>query len=204
MSGAASGDYREVQARSGSYVVPLDAKLKRLWLASFLGALAAIVLVTLAGLALGLGINSLFKLISSDWLSLDGNGIIASGFSAAMLACIFNWYFFWISVPVTTLILRFALGHLPWHGRTDAAPYLLRGAIIGALLVAAPCALAGYVISQSSFDTAGDQTRALTALTAAGFGAMVGAACGTAVGATWRMIVRPQSQLRVFNPAETF
>lgn len=187
-----------------SYAIAGDPRLKRLWLASFLGALAAMVLVALAGLALGLGVQALLNLVFGNNFFRGSDSLIASGFGAAMLACIFNWYFFWISVPVTTLLLRFVLARLPQRGVIRARPYLVYGAIIGAVLVALPCALAGYVVGPSLGAMSSEPAKAATALWAALCGAVIGGVSGLGVGATWRMIVRPQSQVRVFNPAETF
>lgn len=187
-----------------TYAVAGESRLKRLWLASFLGALAAIVLVTLAGLALGLGVQALYNLLFGDSLGFNSDSLIASGFTAAMLACIFNWYFFWVSVPVTLLVLRFVLGRLPQRGIIHSRPYLVSGAIIGAVLVALPCALAGYLVGPNLGAMSSEPAKAATALWAAVCGALIGALCGLGVGATWRLIVRPQSQIRVFNPAETF
>ncbi len=195
------------------YRSPHPGKVKRLWLASVLGALAAVLLVALCALVIGVFVSLVGNVLTDANGSLFENGFgndspFLMGMAGAFFAALFNWYFFWITIPVTTLVLRFSLGRFPKRRISRPGPYFRWGAIWGALLVILPSLLAGYFISQTNFDTMGEGSSetslSLALLGAALGGGMIGGASGIGVGGLFLLIVKPAKQLMMTDPAAEF
>ncbi|MCI4644274.1 MAG: hypothetical protein MRY64_05775 [Hyphomonadaceae bacterium] len=195
------------------YTDKRDGKIKRLWLASVLGALAAVVLVTLTALVLGvitsLVVNLLFD---ADGSVFDGLGSGAPpflmGMVGAFFAALFNWYVFYITIPITTLVLRFSLGRFPKRRISRPVPYLRWGVIWGALLVLLPSLFAGYVVSSTSWSPealSSEVWAPVGSLLGAGLtGLVIGGIAGLGVGGLFLLVVKPARQVLMANPAGEF
>ena len=207
----------EVQTRAAAeaddYLSPHPGKVKRLWLASLLGALAAVLLVALCALVIGVFVSLVGNILTDASGSLfeggfGNNSPFLMGMVGAFFAALFNWYVFWITIPVTTLVLRFTIGRFPKRRISRPGPYFRWSAIWGALLVILPSLFAGYVIAGTSFDATQQGTDgsriAQAMLGAALAGGMIGAASGIGVGGLFLLIVKPAKQLMMADPAAEF
>ena len=197
-----------------SYRSPHPGKVKRLWLASLLGALSAVLLVALCALVIGVFVSLVGNVLNATNGSVFENGLsngspFLMGMAGAFFAALFNWYFFWITIPVTTLVLRLSLGRFPKRQISRPGPYFRWGAIWGALLVIPPSLFAGYMVAGTSFDTVSETPaesfRAVQSLLGATLaGGMIGAASGIGVGGLFLLIVKPAKQLMMADPAAEF
>lgn len=197
-----------------AYREPGGHKIKRLWLASFLGAVAAVLVVALTALVLAV----IASLIGNLLFGQNGNLLEGSsgaqspfwmGMVGATFAALFNWYFFYIIIPVTTLVLRFSLGRFPKRGIARPGPYLRWGVIWGAILVLLPSLFAGYFMgSVRGFpieDRLPESVRLVQSLLGGGLmGLFIGGISGLAVGGLFLLIVKPAKQIRLDNPAAEF
>ncbi|MEL6569228.1 MAG: hypothetical protein AAFQ22_12470 [Pseudomonadota bacterium] len=199
----------DASRRTSSYAQSGGYKIKRLWLGAFLGAVTAVLAVAFVALVfatVGWAIGETVFGSGAFDSSLDGNPL-AVGAVGALFACLFNWYVFFISIPIATLVLRFSLGRLPGKGVSRTVPYLRWGAIWGAILVSLPCLIGGTLFS----GLGGNGLRAepdgfmTQVFVGAGLtGLLVGAIAGVCVAGMFMLIVRPKSQVKLADPASAF
>ncbi|MEM1150320.1 MAG: hypothetical protein AAGI03_07160 [Pseudomonadota bacterium] len=199
---------KDETAEAASYVQPGGYKIKRLWLASFLSAVTSVLAVAFVALVVGTVGWALGQVVFGGEAldtSLDGNPW-ALGFVGALLVCFFNWYIFFITIPIATLVLRASLGRLPGKGVERVIPYLRWGAIWGGVLVSLPSLLGGSLF----MGLGGNLSEATGAfmpqvLAGAGLtGLVIGAVAGVAVAGMFILIVRPKTQVRLADPASAF
>jgi len=197
------------KAATPSYTQPGGYRIKRLWLGSFLGAVTAVLAVAFVALLIGTTGWAIGMLLFGEGAfdtSMDGNPW-AIGMVAALLVCLFNWYVFFISIPIATLVLRFSLGRLPGKGIARVIPYLRWGAIWGAILVALPSLLGGGLfMGLNGRDMSGPNAMFIPQVFAGSglTGLFVGAIAGVAVAGMFMLIVRPKSQVKLADPASAF
>lgn len=174
---------------------PRKTRIKRVWLATALCAVAACIAVTLVGIA-NLFLLSLFgQPFGGDTLGENANDLpILQGALAAALASAFNWYLFWLTIPAAALALALSIGRFPRRRIVHTAPYLRWGAIWGAILVAGP-SIFGAVIMTGSNDTGMAWRIAGAVLN----GGLIGAAAGLACAGLFLLIVRPARQVTVID-----
>jgi len=195
--------------RPASYSVPSGHRIKRLWLGAFLGAITAVLAVAFVALVFATVVWAIGELILGQGTldsSFDGNPLVL-GAAGAILASIMNWYVFFITIPIATLVLRFSLGRLPGKGVTRAVPYLRWGSIWGAVLVSFPSMLGGMLLfgigtTGRSGGNGGDTLQVFAG--AAMTGAVIGAIAGLGVAGMFMLIVRPRSQIKLADPASAF
>jgi hypothetical protein len=158
-------------------------KIRRVVLAVLLCGVAASIIVTLIGAAVAVCANiiSTFAGFSPTAFS-SGNGFMAGSFLAVMMAC-FNWFMFYIVIPVTWLVLAFSIGRFPGRGISRHAVYYRWGAFWGGLLVALPTGFFGLTVGGSALWGA--------VLTGGPIGAISGLICA----ALFLAIVRPRQQM---------
>ncbi|MEM9739237.1 MAG: hypothetical protein AAF829_05155 [Pseudomonadota bacterium] len=191
------------------YAQPGSHKIKRLWLGAFLGAVTAVLAVAFVALVIatvGWAIGEVVFGAGVFDSSLDGNPM-AVGAMGALLACLFNWYIFFISIPIATLVLRFSLGRLPGKGVKRVSPYLRWGSIWGAILVSMPCLIGGTMFSGlgGTSLSATSEGFHLQVLVGAGLtGIVVGSVAGLGVAGMFILIVRPRGQAKIADPASAF
>lgn len=196
-------------AATPSYTQPGGYKIKRLWLGAFLAAVTAVLAVAFVALVLGTAGWAIGTLLFGGGAfdtSLDGNPW-ALGFMGALLACLFNWYVFFISIPIATLVLRFSLGRLPGKGVGRVIPYLRWGAIWGAVLVSLPSLLGGIIFSGLGGSASSPRVDYFFVQMLAGSGLtglVIGAIAGLGVAGMFILIVRPKSQVKLADPASAF
>ncbi|MEO0467300.1 MAG: hypothetical protein AAF216_12225 [Pseudomonadota bacterium] len=197
MGGPAGVDYSTLSDSGGDGLVIGKSVIKRVWLASFLSAIGAVVAVALAGIVILFAITGISALLGQD--NFDGlgpatqNAPIRSGMFVAGLASVLNWYVFYITVPIVTLVLGFSLGRFPKRRIVRPLPYFRWGAIWGAVLVTAPC-LFGVAVTGGWDETTATQVARYGSggLT----GMLIGGVSGAAIGGLWLAIVRPARQIR--------
>ena len=197
-----------------SYRTPHSGKVKRLWLGSILGALAAVLLVAFCALVIGVLVSLITNVFFNQQGSLidggfSGDSALLMGMVGAFFAALFNWYIFYITIPITTLILRFSLGRFPKRGISRPGPYFRWGAIWGAVLVLLPSLFAGYVVGGTSgFDldgtSAGPPHIVLSLLGASLIGILIGGVSGIGVSGLFLLIVKPAKQMLMTDPAAEF
>lgn len=186
-------------------------KVKRLWLGAALGAVFAVVAVTFIALVIiVVGRTVLMVLFGGAEFIFSGSSPWFTGAGAALLAAVLNWYVFWISIPIATLVLRFSLGRLAHRRTVRRFPYLRWGMIWGAILVAAPSALAGVIFRglsgpqigpDGTVAAANHADTAIVLLSSGLTGAVIGTLAGYAVARLFLMIVKPERQIRDIDPA---
>lgn len=164
------------------YSVPQRKKVRRVVLATLLCGIAASILVSLISALLAFIVSTGLAIfgVSTDFSQQDG--VMAGAFLAVMLGGL-NWYFFFIVIPVTWLVLFLSLGRLPGRGIASHRAYYRWGMIWGALLVGGTTGFFGMMVS-----AAGAAGALLTGL-------LTGAASGYICAALFLAIVRPKQQL---------
>lgn len=178
----------DTASKSGAtYAVPTIAKFKRIGLASFLGGMAACILVTLIGLILlflGFQVSSMLGRDADIIFSEEG---LLQGIGFATLMSAMNWYVAYFTVPAAWLAIALSLGRFPRRGIVNPQPYYRWGAIWGAFLVGSTTGIACFLLSSMNMITA-----------TSGFltGATIGAVAGLVCGAIFRGIVRPAEQVK--------
>lgn len=199
MGGPAGVSYERAPEASGERGdgISMPQKIKRVWLASFLSAMASVVVVTVAGaivLFALLGLRSLFGLPEFPGFGLEASqapiqrGIFISGLAAAL-----NWWLFYIVVPITTLVLGLSIGRFPKRRILRRRSYFRWSAIWGAILVLAP-SLFGVAVT-NEFDSTLDRL-ALSLISGGLTAILIGGVSGLAVGGIWLAIVRPNQQIK--------
>lgn len=147
---------------------PRPKRVKRVWLATFVSALAACLSVTLIGFILMGVTQSLFGIIGTG-LNI-GQGSFSGGMQMAMVLASYNFFLFFITVPAAALVLGLSVGRFPHRGILALTPYLRWGAIWGAVLVGTVTGVFGsFGGSASAFGAF---------LTGCGIGALAGTLCG--------------------------
>jgi len=205
--GNVSGAQEAIQGEA-SYAERGRLRIRRLWLGAFLGAITAVLAVAFVGLVfvtVGWAMGEL--VFRDDWdATWDGNPLLI-GAAGAAFASIMNWYVFFITIPVATLVLRFSLGRLPGKGVTRARAYLRWGSIWGAILVSLPSVLGGVLLfgMGTTGRAGGNGGDSLQVFLGAGItGALIGAIAGLGVAGMFMLIVRPRSQVKLADPASAF
>ena len=157
-----------------------DTKIRRIGLAVFLCGLCACFSVA----ALGFLVTAIIEI--SIGVAAMGNrfddGILGGARFAALLATL-NWVLFFITIPVSCLVIWLSSGRMPHRGITHRNPYLRWAAIWGAILVGATTtvfsSLEGVLPGLGGFLV----------------GVPIGAVSGVVCGALFLAIVRPNTQL---------
>jgi hypothetical protein len=162
-------------------VSPRPKRVKRVWLATFVSALAACLGVTLLGFILMGLTQSVFGILGMG-LNI-GQGGFTGGAQLAMVLASYNFFLFFVTVPAAALVLGLSVGRFPLRGITAQLPYLRWGAIWGALLVGGVTGL---------FGSFGGAASALGALLT---GSAIGAIAGTFCGFLMHRIIDPLRQL---------
>ena len=147
-------------------------KIRRVALACFLCSLAASIAVALIAALAAFLFTSIAAAIGAPPSQFgQQDGFMAGAFIAVMMAA-FNWYLFYIVVPVTWLVLSFSIGRFPRRAIARPGPYYRWGAIWGAVLVGGTTGFFGLAMEAGS---------GLGALVT---GAAIGAAAGRPTGGT--------------------
>ena len=180
-NGAVLGEASGATVRDYGSAAP--TKIKRVLLGVFLCGFAASLLVALiAGIAL-FGITIATGIAGSTTYGMSsGDGFLAGAF-LSLAFCSLNWFFFYIVVPVTWIVLAFSIGRFPRRGIGRPATYLRWSAIWGAILAGGISSLFTLNISLTAW---------LGALIT---GSSVGALAGIICGWLFIAIVRPARQL---------
>ncbi|MEM1106864.1 MAG: hypothetical protein AAGH87_10785 [Pseudomonadota bacterium] len=191
-----------------AYAASGRSKVKRLWLGAFLGAVTAILAVAFVALIFATVAWTIGEvLFGGSWdASWEGSPLLI-GAAGAIFASILNWYVFFISLPIATLVLRFSLGRFPGKGIATHGPYLKWGVILGSLLVSLPAMLGGYImfgIGTVGRAGGGSGDTLQVFIGAGATGAAIGAIAGLAVAGMFLLIVRPKSQVKMADPAAAF
>ncbi|MEQ9316779.1 MAG: hypothetical protein RLN72_13075, partial [Henriciella sp.] len=113
---------------------------------------------------------------------LATDGMLAGAYMAVMIAG-FNWFVFYIVVPITWILLAVSIGTFPRRGIRRHTPYYRWGAIWGAVLVGLPTSVIGGGANGPA------------ALGAFLTGTAIGAVAGFICAALFLAIVRPKAQL---------
>ncbi|MGB3624416.1 MAG: hypothetical protein WA989_01220 [Henriciella sp.] len=175
---------RSDEEPSRDYFSTENTKVKRVALACFLCGIAASILVALIALVIAFVYSSVASLTGrSPGETLATDGFMAGAYMAVMIAG-FNWFVFYVVVPVTWLVLGLSIGMFPRRGIRRHAPYYRWGAIWGALLVGLTTGVFG-----------GGMNNSLAAFGAFATGAAIGAVAGLICSALFLAIVRPKAQL---------
>ncbi|RIJ33250.1 hypothetical protein [Henriciella algicola] len=180
-NGAVVREADEANVRDYSTAAP--TRIKRVLLGVFLCGIAASLLVALiAGISL-FGITIVTEISGSTTYGMSsGDGFLAGAF-LSLAFCSLNWFFFYIVVPVTWIVLAFSVGRFPRRGIGRPAAYLRWSAIWGAVLAGGISSLFTLNISLTAW---------LGALITGG---SVGALAGIICGWLFIAIVRPARQL---------
>lgn len=166
-----------------SYSSDEKIRIKRVALAVFLCGIAASILVALIALAIAFTYTSLVSLAGrTPGNVLATDGLLAGAYMAVMIAG-FNWFVFYIVVPITWLLLAVSIGMFPRRGIRRHAPYYRWGTIWGGVLVGLPTGLIG------------GGTGGPAALGALLTGGAIGAVAGLICASLFLAIVRPKAQL---------
>jgi len=165
------------------YVSVEKPRIRRVLLACFLCGIAASVSVALIAVLIAF-VSSTISAAFGVTLSLETNdgGLLAGAIIAVMMAA-FNWYLFYIIVPITWLVLAFSLGRFPRRGVVRHMPYYRWGGIWGALLVGGTTGLFGAMMNNGS---------GLGALLT---GIIIGGLAGVLCASLFLAIVRPKKQV---------
>lgn len=172
-------DYEEPR----DYYSNEKTKIRRVTLACFLCGIAACVLVALIAAAIAFVYSSVVSIAgrpAGDMIVTDG--FLAGAYMAVMMAG-FNWFLFYIVVPVTWLVLALSIGMFPRRGISHHGPYYRWGAIWGGLLVGVTTGVFGGGMSGPA------------GLGAFLTGTFIGAVAGLICSALFLAIVRPKAQL---------
>lgn len=131
-NGAVLREADEATVRDYGSAAP--TKIKRVLLGVFLCGIAASLLVALiAGIILFIG-SILADITGEPSFRISaGDGFLA-GAALALMFCAFNWFVFYLVLPVVWLILAFTIGRMPRRGIATSASYIRRSAIWGAIL----------------------------------------------------------------------
>ena len=199
---------REAALSEASYAERGRLQIKRLWLGAFLSAITAVLAVAFVGLVFVTVGWAMGELVFRDgWdATWDGNPLLI-GAAGAAFASIMNWYVFFITIPIATLVLRFSLGRLPGKGVTRVRAYLRWGSIWGAILVSLPSVLGGFLLfgMGATGRAGGDSGYSFQVWLGSSLtGALIGAIAGLGVAGMFMLIVRPRSQVKLADPASAF
>ncbi|MEM5517038.1 hypothetical protein WNY37_08745 [Henriciella sp. AS95] len=171
--------------RNDDYRADRDGRIRirRVALACFLCGIAASITVALVAAVIAFTFGSVMSIAGMQTSQFgSGNGFMAGAFIAIMIAG-FNWYLFYIVVPITWIVLFFSIGLFPRRGIRKHGPYYRWGAIWGGLLVGGTTGLVG-----------GGMPGPAT-LGAFLSGGLIGAIAGLICAALFLAIVRPKQQL---------
>ena len=149
-------------------------KVKRVGLAVFLCAFVSCLLVALGGF-LGMALV--------DSLELPRSGSFGKGLETAVIICAFNWFVFFITIPVSALALGLSIGRFPRRRIVKSAAYYRWGATWGAILVAG---------TTSAFGLTSGPAGGLGGLIV---GLVIGIPSGLACAGLFLAIVKPRQQL---------
>jgi hypothetical protein len=181
---------------TADYTVQTKQKFKRIGLASFLCGIAACVTVALIGA--GLAFTYLFLSERLGIFPMIQDGILL-GIGYGLIACALNWFFGYVTIPVTMLILFFTIGRMPKRGITYRRPFLKWTTILGAGLVSAVTSI-GVPLFTSLNSGVAQNTSTMEIIIGAGLaGAAVGALAGLIIGWLFYAIVRPAEQVRTID-----
>ena len=109
--------------------------------------------------------------------------LLLAGATMSLIMCAFNWFLFYIVLPVTWLVLAASIGTFPYRRILTRGPYLRWTTIWGALLV-------GGVTASLTFSES-----VMAGIGALVTGAAVGALAGYVCGRLFLSSVKPQSHL---------
>ena len=158
-------------------------RIRRVLLATFLCGIAASVSVALIAAVIAFSFSSVLGVLGIQPAQFGReDGFMTGAFLAVMMAA-FNWYLFYIVVPVTWVVLLLSIGLFPRRGITRHMPYYRWGTIWGAVLVGGTTGLFGLIMQNGA---------AFGALTT---GLAIGALGGLACASLFLAIVRPQQQV---------
>ncbi|WP_084418383.1 hypothetical protein [Henriciella litoralis] len=158
-------------------------KIRRVLLATLLCGVAASIIVALIGAVVAVSVNMVSSILGVSTVGFSSrDGFMAGGFLAVMMAC-FNWFVFYIVIPVTWLVLAFSIGRFPGRGISRHVVYYRWGAIWGGVLVSLPTGFFGLTMGGSAFWGA-----VLT-------GGAIGATSGLICAALFLAVVRPRQQM---------
>lgn len=159
-------------------------KVRRVLLATFLCGVCASITVALIAALMAFIFTSALGVLGLQVSQLgDDGGFLAGSILAVMMAA-FNWYLFFIVVPVTWVVLLLSIGLFPRRGITQSQPYYRWGGIWGLLLVGGTTGAFGLAMHNGA------------ALGAFLTGSFIGGLAGLACASLFLAIVRPQQQVR--------
>ncbi|WP_290752954.1 hypothetical protein [Henriciella sp.] len=155
----------------------------RIVFAIFVCGMAASILVALIA-AVGLFTGGfVLQLAGFDGSAALDNGEVLAGATMSLIMCAFNWFLFYMVLPVTWLVLAASIGTFPYRRILTRGPYLRWATIWGALLV-------GGVTASLTFSES-----VMAGIGALVTGAAVGALAGYVCGRLFLSSVKPQSHL---------
>lgn len=159
------------------------AKIRHVAVATILCTLAASITVSLlAGITAFIG-GLVLNLLGLTPIAIErGEGLLGGAFVALMIA-VFNWFVFYIVLPVTLVVFSLSLGLFPGRGITRHAVYYKWAAIWGGILVGGPTGAIGLTNSGA------------TALGAFLTGVPLGVVSGLICAKLFLAIVRPAKQI---------
>ncbi|WP_084399758.1 hypothetical protein [Henriciella aquimarina] len=179
-NGAVTGGLREPPRDYAGYEKP---KIRRVILACFLCGIAASISVALvAGLG-AFAFSTVMAVLDMQPPQFEQASGLMAGMLVAVMMAAFNWYLFFIVLPVTWLVLGLSLGRFPHRGIARAAPYYRWGVIWGAVLVGGTTGTVGFMMQPSA------GAGALVT------GLLIGATAGLVCAGLFRLIVRPAKQI---------
>lgn len=178
ISAATSSPVRDYAVEDGE-----TPRIRRVALACFLCGVAASITVSLIAALLAFVFGSIMSIAGTPPSQFGSNdGFMAGAFIAVMMAA-FNWYLFYIVVPITWLVLFLSIGIFPRRGIRDHGPYYRWGAIWGGLLVGGTTGLVGGGMAGTA------------AFGAFVIGGLIGAIAGLICASLFLAIVRPKRQI---------
>jgi len=181
---------------TSDYTVQTKQKFKRIGRASVLCGIVACVVVALIGAAFTFG----YYWMSEEFEILPRpNGGVWLGFMAGTIACTLNWFFGYITIPITIIILFFTIGRMPKRGIMYRRAYFKWSLILGAVLVSIVTTIGTPIFINSNGGIPTIDNVGLVMLGAGMSGFLIGALSGLIIGWLFHAIVRPTEQVRTID-----
>lgn len=176
--------------------------IQRNKLACIISAFLASLFVALLGFT-GLWVTTGLRALTGQSAGMDNPVLVdtpfGEGVAIAIIACMFNFYFIPIIVPVTWMILSQSVGRLAHRGFADKWVYLRWSGFWGAFLVGGTCATPVFFGFQNDVfgeDSIVNQSDSIAFLLGSVItGGIIGALAGILVGLMFIAIVRPAAQV---------
>lgn len=192
----ATGDAMTETATDYVGDTPAAPKIRRTIIASLACAVLACAIVALIGFVLLFSAQTIGSITMGQRLNLGNpnDSPILTGIGMGLMMCAFNWFFFWIIIPVTWLVLGFTVGRMARKRNINRKAYFRTTAIVGGLLVGATTGFFGFAIDNNL----------VTGLVAGLTGAAVGAIGGCFCAFVFLAIVKIDRQILAQDVVEVF